>query len=574
MESDLTAILKEEGLTGISWMTITPREGTQIAAIGFSKATNPPAPYSPDMQFHVGSVTKTVLATGVLKLVAENKIDLDKPIKAYLPELAVSNPWRETNPITTRHILDHTAGIEDARFWQVFSERPNANTPLVDALVSSGLKVRTRPGSRFSYSNTGYTVAAMVIEAITGQRYETYLDEHLLRPLGMRDSTFGFTTQEGQSANEKLVWGHFDDGIPTAAASVFLRPASQFTSTSADMARLANFLMSDGTGIINPGLMKARGRPRNTESSSNGLTAGYALGIARRDRHGSIGFCHTGSIIGFYAILCVYPDQQKAFFYSVNTDSEVADYGRLAARLVESLNLNKPTSPITVSLPEDASDWTGFYKISPTRFDLFHYVDTVFGMRWVNVNRENTGLTLGGVQARDRYLLPVGGSLYRATDRSSTSHVFYTDDTGMDFLDDGFRSHEKVSKLFALAHFAIVILGLLGMGLLVPIGLKDLFRKNNKAPSVIALTGLAILALPLPLFFLQSFMSIGDLTMASAGVALTTGLLPVFMLAAIIRTRMVEPSPSVFLTRWSATFVCLWWLVMILYGQMPLMLWS
>lgn len=573
-ERDLSSIMKEEGLTGISWMMITPEQGTRIGSFGMRDSLDPTVPFTPDMQFHVGSVVKTVLATGVLMLATEGKVDLDESIKTYLPDLRIDNPWKDSDPVTMRMLLDHTAGIEDARFWQLFSEHARPNTPLAETIPSEGLMVRTRPGRHFSYSNTGYTVAAMIIEAITGSMYEEYLDKHLLAPLGMHDSTFAFTTQEGTHASKKLVWGHFDDGTRTAAANIHVRPSGQFTTTAADLATFAKFLLSDGKGIIDLSLMNDRGRASTTNAFKHGLPAGYGLGVARRDRHGSIGYCHTGSIIGFYAIFCVYPEEQKAFAYSVNTDSETADYSRLTAVLINELKLNGPPATDAVGLPDNFDQLTGFYRINPTRFDQFRYVDTVLGMRWVWTATNAESLVFGGVQADNRILWHVGENLFRAADRSTPSHVFYQSAHGTTVLDEGFMSYEKVSPLFAISHFLLLGIGLLGGVIIFGSGLVRIVRRQWSANVMPAFVGVVALGMPVPLFFLQSFMALGDLTFASAAVALTTAALPLFMLLTIYRILKAPETDSDFVILGSTVFVCLWWGTMIGYGQMPFVFWS
>ena len=105
-----------------------------------------------------------------------------------------------------RHLLDHTAGLDDMRLWQTFNTRPTADTPLSEAFDrdASVLAIRSRPGRQFSYSNISYTLAAMVIESVTGERYEAWLERELLAPLQMRDSTFAFTSQQGPDRDPRL----------------------------------------------------------------------------------------------------------------------------------------------------------------------------------------------------------------------------------------------------------------------------------------------------------------------------------------------------------------------------------
>ena len=130
-----------------------------------------------------------------------------------------------------------------------------------------GLRVRARPGSRYAYSNMGYGLLGMVIEKVTGQPYERYLDAQLLQPLGMADSTFTFVTQTGAQADPRLAMGYFEHGVAQPAVPQYLRPAAQFTTTAADMGKLAHFLMGDGKlqgkRFIDPALAPAPdpGRP-------------------------------------------------------------------------------------------------------------------------------------------------------------------------------------------------------------------------------------------------------------------------------------------------------------------------
>ena len=181
----------------------------------------------------------------------------------------------------------------------------------------------------------------MVIESITGSRYETYLDLHLLQPLGMHESTFAFTTQTGAQGDSGIAMGHFEHSEPHPSVPTRLRPAGQLTTTAADMARLARFLMSDGRidglRFIDKGLLDSMGVPVGTEAVHAGLEVGYALGLSTRDRHGALGKCHGGSTVGFHALFCLFPQHKSAFFLSINTDSETAQYDRFHALLIHAV---------------------------------------------------------------------------------------------------------------------------------------------------------------------------------------------------------------------------------------------
>lgn len=580
LRDSIWGVLTEEGLTGAAWMLIGINGETGLAATGFSDNKNKIS-FTTDTRFHVGSITKSLLSTGVLRLVTTGKIGLEVPIEHYLPNLQFDNPWGGTHKVTVRHLLDHTSGLDDARMWQIFSERPEPDTQLVDAFPESKslLKIRSQPGSQFSYSNMGYTLLGMIIESVTGERYEAYLDQHFLTPLGMLDSTFEFTTQQGENADARLAWGHVDDGSRYTASPIFLRPAAQFTTTTGDLARFAQFLLNeaevDGHSFIDPVLIRSRGRPSVTDAAENGLIAGYALGIARRDRHGVVGYCHGGNIVGFVAMLCIYPEQGKAFAYSVNTDSETANYGRIDKLLIESLGILQAKPPETAGPAPDIGQWYGQYVLRPNRFQAFEYLDTVFGA--IEITAQADSLAMTSLQNAPRQLRPLGGYAYSANDRTTVSHVFLRGEQGQYRLSDGFKTYEKVSAVYLYTHWLSVSLGLLGLVWLILTGIVSLLRyraKMIKHPETPAFVSIVLLAVPIPFFFGQSFMALGDLTLASAILAIVTLLLPVGMVLTLLRIKRSKGvSRAATVHGVASVLVLQWCVVLVSAGLLPLRLW-
>lgn len=581
LENDIRNAIVEEGLTGIAWTLVRANGDKNLGSVGV-KDNHAGIVFAPDTRFHVGSLTKTVLATGVLRLASEGRISLEDPVLGYLPDLFSSEPPVGFQDIEVRHLLDHTAGLNDAHMWQMFSERPNPDDALIVAFPDpeTQLRVRSQPGARFSYSNMGYTLLGMIIESVVGDRYETYLDEHLLAPLGMHDSTFRFTSQEGEGVDPMLAWGHVDDGSRYAASPMFLRPAGQFTTTTADLARFAQFLLGDGVVdgqvFIDESLMRARARPLGTDAANEGLIAGYALGLGRRDRHGVVGYCHGGNIVGFVARLCIFPDEQKAFAYSVNTDSETADYGRFDSLLIDALDIARARLPKTASPASDISEWEGRYVLSPNRFQAFEYLDTVFGSFKVSANGDL--INLASMQQEARQLRPVGERLYSVNDRSTTSHVFYRGEGGEYLLSDGFLTLEKTPTAYLIAHWASVLLGLSGLVWLLVIGTVSLARyrlKMLQRPEAPGFIASVLLVVPIPFFLAQSFMALGDLTFASGLLAAVTLLLPIGMLLTVLLMKQKEELSRIdLLTGVAAALVLQWCVVLVMAGLLPFRLWA
>lgn len=580
LQEDIEKILVEESLTGIAWTLIGENGQASLGTAGLQDNRAGLA-FAADTRFHVGSLTKALLATGVLRLVTEGHIELDAPVLRYLPDLFSYKPPAGFSDITVRHLLDHTAGLNDSHIWQMFSERANANAPLITAFPDPEvqLRVRSEPGSRFSYSNMGYTLLGMIIEAVVGDRYETYLDKQVLAPLAMHDSTFAFTSQEGEGADPTLAWGHVDDGSRYTASPMFLRPAGQFTTTAADLARFADFLLGNGAIdsriALGEALMRSRGKPFGTEAANGGLIAGYALGLGRRDRHGVVGYCHGGNTVGFVAMLCIFPEDHKAFAYSVNTDSETANYGRLEKLFIEALEITEAPPPSTVDPTSDISEWYGRYILSPNRFQMFEYLDTVFGA--IKVSADGDSLAMTSMQRDARQLRPVGDRLYSANDRATTSHVFLRGDNGEYLISDGFLTYEKVSTVYLAAHWTSIISGLAGLLWILVAGSISLVRyrsemfRRTEAPAYFASV---LLFAPIPFFLTQSFMALGDFTLASFLLATATLLLPIGMLSTIILARKRWRMSRIELLHGAAAILVLQWCtILVATNMLPFRLW-
>ena len=575
LRNRLSAALESEGLTGATWALVVPESPVLVDAAGVRDARSGAALVATD-RVQVGSVAKTVLATGVLRLVSEGLVALDAPVAELLPELRFDNRWNG-NPVRLRHLLDHTSGLDDARLHQVFSLRVAADAPLASSLTGRALRVRSRPGDRFSYSNTGYTLLGMVIEKITGERYETWLDRELLRPLGMEDSTFQFVSQEGAGADPRLAMGHFDGAEPHVAVPLYLRPSSQFTTTSADMGRFAVFLMSDGVvdgrRLVDPRWLRAMGQPHETEAARAGLATGYALGLVMRDRHGVVGRCHSGNTVGYRAMFCLFPAEQRAFFVAFNTDSETANYGRIDAMFIDALGLAPAIATPVQAGADDAASWQGFYVPSPNRFATFEWLDNTLGFVRVSANH---GIELKPFLGSASKLSPMGNGLWKAEGRVLASHVLVHMDERR-WLSTGTQTYEHVPLGWMLLRWVSLAAGLVGAVWLLISGIvRAVARRLPRShPVLLPWLGMLALLLPLPLFLMQSFLAIGDPTAASVSLAIVSLLLPVTLVSGLVRQWRQRRHGVVATLDTAAMLTTLQLLVVLAFaGWVPVRLWA
>lgn len=581
LTAQVARALAEEQLVGASWALVTPDRVTLGAAGRKDIARD--IPMRPDHRVQVGSVAKTFIATGVLRLVTMGRLSLDDPITTHLPDLPLENPWAERAPLRVRHLLDHTSGLDDARMWQVFTVRGDPDAPLRSGLTLGDAPVRVRhtPGARFSYSNTGFLVAAMLIEQLTGERYESWLERELLAPLGMHRSSFHFVSQVGAQADSTMAMGYFDGVIANPSYAIPVRPASQFATTAMDMATFARFLMSDGmvngAPLVHDTLLRAMAVPTTTEAVQAGLSPGYALGLVRRERWGITGNCHLGNIGTFRAIFCLYPEHQSAFFIAFNTDPEAANFNRIDSLVASALRVPETPAMVAEPIGVHAADWSGWYLVRPNRFAQFAYLDEVTGL--TRIVWEDSALMLRPLQGTVRALHPVGGALFRLAGRRAATHVVSTSVDGVHIVTDGQRTFERVSPARVLALGLSAVLGAMALLYLLLVGIVRSIRAwrrhtLSQEPLVWAVAALVLLVLAPLLYFTQPFLAIGDPTVANMSVATLSAVLPIALLVSLVQsTRSGSASRWRSPDRFALVAALQWCVVLAAWGMLPLMLW-
>ncbi|SNR83792.1 serine hydrolase domain-containing protein [Lutibacter flavus] len=576
LDKELQEVLQSENLTGAVWSMFSDSTIT-TGALGLKNANSKELMNSKN-SVQVGSVAKVLIATGILRLSSQDKLDIYSPINKILPNIIFDNPWEKTNPVTVRDLLNHTSGLEDARLWQIFSTKPFSDTPLESVFLKdpSVLRIRTIPSSRFSYSNMGYAMLGLIIEKVTHESYEKYLDANLLNPLGMNNSTFQFVTQKGKNADQNLAMGHFDAGTIQENLPMYLRPAGQFTTTANDMAFLAKFLMSDGMingePFIKKELLNQMGKPESTESNINGLNTGYQFGLSYRDRYGVTGYFHRGNTIGFRSTFYLFPEENNAFFISFNTDSETANYQKFNEVFIEHLGIEKiEKTNANDSLPRKIEKYEGFYKLNPIRFEKFAYLDLLFNS--IKVIKMDNKLIVKSIQSDSYSLLPVGENLFRKEDRLRDSHVLYQKNNTQ-LISDGLATYEKVNVFYLGLMWLSLTLGLMGIITIVIRGFYLLVKKKLFAGNqalFVPFVSIILLFLPFPFLINQSFLNLGDLTFANILLAVVTGIFPIAMIFGLMKIRKNKPSLIDVL---GVLFALQWAIVLLFWNLIPFRLWS
>ncbi|WP_406037542.1 serine hydrolase domain-containing protein [Micromonospora sp. NBC_00898] len=165
-------------------------DGREVYACHGVTSVENPLPVDRDTLFVLGSVTKPFTATALMRLVAQGRVDLDAPVRRYVPELVLPDE-RAAAEITVLQLLNHTAGL-DWRMSVETGEGDDALAAYVTKMAESELIAP--PGARASYSQVGYDLAGRIIEKVTGLTYEQAIASLLFEPLGLSHSSFATTS--------------------------------------------------------------------------------------------------------------------------------------------------------------------------------------------------------------------------------------------------------------------------------------------------------------------------------------------------------------------------------------------
>ncbi len=308
-----------------------------------------PVPVDADTLFRIGSTTKTFTATAMMRLVEQRGVKLEAPVRAYLPEFALSD---ETvgNKVTVRQLMNHSAGWLGDDYGD-FGRGDDASARYVAAMKR--LPQLTPLGQVFAYNNAAFVVAGRMIELLAEKPYATALQELVLDPLGLKHSGF-FTDElvgENISASHDVENGR---AVVMRGAWAFPRsidPTGGLISSAREQLAYARFHLGDGTGADNKRVLGAQLlESMRTNPGPGGTITMEIEGVCvgwwhRRTAEGVPVFQHGGSWGGQRSDFFFVPDHQFAFTVLTNSTSGpklLAELGRSGWALSKFCGLSNP----------------------------------------------------------------------------------------------------------------------------------------------------------------------------------------------------------------------------------------
>ncbi|EEK84190.1 D-stereospecific peptide hydrolase [Bacillus cereus ATCC 4342] len=250
-----------------------------------------------DFRFRIGSVTKTFIATVLLQLSGENRLNLDDSIEKWLPGVIQGNGY-DGNQITIRQILNHTSGIAEYMNSKDFDIMDTKKSYTAEEFVKMGISLPPdfAPGKGWSYSNTGYVLLGILIEKVTGNSYAEEVENRIIEPLDLSN-----TFLPGNSSvipGTKHARGYIQlDGASELKDVTYINPGSSdgdMISTADDLNKFFSYLLS---GKL---LKEQQLNQMLTTVPTDREGAGYGLGIVEfKLPNGVSVWGHRGSVLGF-----------------------------------------------------------------------------------------------------------------------------------------------------------------------------------------------------------------------------------------------------------------------------------
>jgi len=265
--------------------------------------------------FRPGSTSKLFTWTAVMQMVEQGKLDLDKDVNSYLD---FTIPAFDGKPITLRNIMTHTAGFEES-IKGLITEKPEELTGLGETLKRWIPDRIYAPGGTPAYSNYATALAGYIVERVSGEPFDTYIDNHIFAPLDMAHSSFHQPLQDALKPG--MAQGYPQANLPAKGYELIpLAPAGSLASTGDDMAHFMIAHLQDGRygdkTILQPNTAQMM---HTTALTIVPHLPRMDLGFYEQPINGRQVISHGGDTEYFHSYLWLYPDDHVGLFISMNS---------------------------------------------------------------------------------------------------------------------------------------------------------------------------------------------------------------------------------------------------------------
>ncbi|GAA0855248.1 serine hydrolase domain-containing protein [Aliiglaciecola litoralis] len=249
LDSDIPKILENHNAPGVALAFVNGNEIIGFRSYGFANIKSK-AGITQSTMFNVGSISKLVTAWGAMQLVYEGKVDLDTPINQYLKRWKIPESEFDVEKVTLRNILSHTSGLSLGPYAGWDSREKLSS--IVDSLNGHNngagpVELIHAPNTKWSYSGGGYSVVQLLIEEVSEMTFEDYMQQNVLKPLSMKNSSFNIT----EKVMNKSATPYDETGKVTGMVYFNEKAAAGLQTTAIDLARFNMAVLRNKNGKYN-----------------------------------------------------------------------------------------------------------------------------------------------------------------------------------------------------------------------------------------------------------------------------------------------------------------------------------
>jgi CubicO group peptidase (beta-lactamase class C family) len=281
---------------------------------------------SPDTVFEAGSVSKQFTAMAILMLAREGKLSLDDPARKYIPELPDYG-----KPVTIREMLTHTSGLRDWGDIATIEGWPRGTRVYEDAdlvkIVSKQKELNFAPGTRWSYSNTGYNLSEIIVSRVSGMSLAEFTRQRIFLPLGMTHTSWR-DDYTRIVPNRAVAYSQRSDGFHADMPFENIYGNGGLLTTVGDLLKWNEHLSLPDAADSE----LVRDQQQNYQLNS-GRPTDYGYGLFIRKFNGALEISHTGSTAGYTSLLARYPSQSLSIAILCNVSANTWEYGHAIASI-------------------------------------------------------------------------------------------------------------------------------------------------------------------------------------------------------------------------------------------------
>ncbi len=332
---------------------LVAKNGEPIYKKAFGKANlELDVPMKPENVFELASITKQFTAVAILMLEEQGKLKVEDVITKFIPDYPTND-----KKITVHHLLNHTSGIKSYTSMKLDSLARNDMSPtqIIDYFKNEPMDFD--PGEQYRYNNSGYILLGYIIEVITKDTYENFIENHIFKKLNMSNSQYGSMTELVN--NRASGYMQNDKGFRNADYLSLTLPyaAGSLMSTVDDLLKWQNAL-NNNLLIKKETFNKAI----NGSTLNNGEKIPYGYGLSVTKLQGSKGYTHSGGIFG-YSTNGIYLQEEDVYVIGL-TNCSCKDIGAITTKVAAAaIGKSFPNKKDAITLSEDKlKKWTGAYQ--------------------------------------------------------------------------------------------------------------------------------------------------------------------------------------------------------------------